>query len=122
LRTGQGGFRHDEDEVGEGKGEAKTDMNYPVMRILQWRELGDDEDTLSNRIVGSSMEDEAQSDHEWLCEVFKLDSSLEFDEGGITISGELNLPTGGIIGDSADRSVKITIVMEKEKESKCPKL
>ena len=52
------------------------------IRIIQWRECGDDDDTMTARIVEDADE---TPDHDFLCDLHDLDPELDFDEGGITI-------------------------------------
>lgn len=84
------------------------------LRIIQWREHGDDDDTMTIRIV---TEDDKVTNHDWLCELHDLDAELDFDEGGITIIDSVRIFDGSVFRLSGGQKVRVKLeLIEGETE------
>jgi hypothetical protein len=77
----------------------------PEIRIIQWREFGDDDDTVSIRVVlpGDEIEDSA-----WICDVYSLAPDLGFEDGGITIIETIHIRNGDF-SDEGGKKVRVTL-------------
>ncbi len=86
---------------------------FPLIRIIQWREHGDDDDTITKRVVLSAEADEEITDHDYICAAYRLDPELDFDQGGITIVNELEISTGPVEDMTGVRAI-VSVTKEEE--------
>lgn len=76
------------------------------IRILQWREMGDDDDTTTTRIL---LPGDERSDHDFLCDLYGLDPALEFHMGGIVIINTESIYGDSVYQASCGHQVRVTL-------------
>ena len=80
-------------------------MNKPVLRIVQWREFGDDDDTQTFRVIHPEND---QSDEDFIREAFDLEA-IPFDDGGITIVNSIDIMDGETISDDCGNKLVVNL-------------
>ncbi len=78
------------------------------IRIIQWREFGDDDDTMTTRVVESG---DDSGDKDYVCRLHGVNPALSFDDGGVTIISCVTINTGEFVDDDG-QSVQVTLTKE----------